>query len=540
MPPNLACGSSYWGLLPNITVGNLKLNNDVTLFDVLVVPEYTDLRKGKVLGTGSEFAALYLYDEKFNVSATAINRTLNLNHIKNDLPCDICHKAKQSRESFPLSEHKSTFFGQLIHLDVWGPYKVVNREGFRLPSSVLKGKSLFFLVYGRDPNLSHLRSFGCLCYAAIVKGSDKFSSTPLSREGSLHQSESVVDNESGSDARVHQPGHDVIIFQPGHDEPQIATPINAMNNEMQALYENGIWELVDLPIRRKAIGIRCLIDLAVKKDWKLFQMDVNNAFLYGSLSEDVYMLPPPGFFDKDDKRVCKLKSFEQSKNDHSLYIKNSGDVSLYLLVYVDDLVITGNSKIEIEKFKSLLNKKFKIKDLGELKYFLGIEVLKTKSGLCLNQRKHCLELLHEFSLLAYRPVVTPLPENIFLSHKETNDDNQHMHSPLQSHFNLGLRLLKYLKLAPGSGIKFTKSNTKFDVISYTDSDWAKSNPVMYEKTKHFDIDVHIVREKVASGLIKTLKVDSKDQVTDVLTKALGSVQHSAFVKKLGIVNLFVS
>ncbi|GKC99433.1 ribonuclease H-like domain-containing protein [Tanacetum coccineum] len=392
-------------------------------------------------------------------------------------------------------------------------------------------------------------------------------------------------------------------------------------------------------------------------------MDVNNAF-YGSLSEDVYMLPPPGFFDKNDKRVCKLKKslyglkqaprqwnhklyetlveagFEQSINDHSLYIKNDRDVSLYLLVYVDDLVITGNPETKIENFKSSLNKKFKIKDLGELKYFLGIEGLKTKNGLCLNQRKYCLELLHEFGLLACRPVVTPLPKNIVLSHKETDDDkflrnftsyqklvgkliylcitrpdisyavhylSQHMHAPLQSHFNLGLRLLKYLKLAPGSGINFTKSNTKFNVIAYTDSDWAKcpvtrrlvsgycvfvngslvswkrkkhatlskssaeaeyramasatceimwvlkilkdlgqndltpmdlfydnksaiqiaANPIMHEKTKHFDIDVHLVREKVASGLLKTVKVDSKDHVADVLIKALGFVQHSA-------------
>lgn len=61
---------------------------------------------------------------------------------------------------------------------------------------------------------------------------------------------------------------------------------------------------------------------------------------------------------------------------------------------------------------------------------------------------------------------------------------------------------------------------------------------MHEKTKHFDIDVHFIREKISSGLIKTVKVDSKDQTADVLTKALGSVQHSVMVRKLGIVNMF--
>ncbi|GKA51760.1 retrovirus-related pol polyprotein from transposon TNT 1-94 [Tanacetum coccineum] len=138
--------------------------------------------------------------------------------------------------------------------------------------------------------------------------------------------------------------------------------INAMNDEIHALYENDTWELVELPFGRKAIGskwvyrikymssgeierfkarlvakgfnqmegidyeetcshvvkmstVRCLIDLVVQNDWKLFQMDVNNAFLYGDLSEDVYMLPPPGFFDKDEKRVCKLMETDIQEKD---------------------------------------------------------------------------------------------------------------------------------------------------------------------------------------------------------------------------------
>ncbi|GKD50303.1 ribonuclease H-like domain-containing protein [Tanacetum coccineum] len=65
-----------------------------------------------------------------------------------------------------------------------------------------------------------------------------------------------------------------------------------------------------------------------------------------------------------------------------------------------------------------------------------------------------------------------------------------------------------------------------------------ANPVMHEKTKHFDLDVHLIREKVSSGLIKTVKVDSRENVADILTKALGSYQHSYLVKKFGMLNMF--
>ncbi|GKA94513.1 ribonuclease H-like domain-containing protein [Tanacetum coccineum] len=132
--------------------------------------------------------------------------------------------------------------------------------------------------------------------------------------------------------------------------------------------------------------------------------EVNNAFLYGDLVEDVYMTLPDGYNIKDKSKVCKLNKslyglkqaprqwnaklttalaehgFEQSKFDYSLYIKHMSDKFITLLVYVDDIVITGNDDIGINEFKLFLSTKFLIKDLGTLKYFLGIEVIENDLG----------------------------------------------------------------------------------------------------------------------------------------------------------------
>ncbi|KAJ0919075.1 putative RNA-directed DNA polymerase [Helianthus annuus] len=182
--------------------------------------------------------------------------------------------------------------------------------------------------------------------------------------------------------------------------------VEAMNKEMEALYKNGTWTLVNLPKDRKAIGckwiykikyksngeierfkarlvakgfsqregldfgetfspvvkmvtIRCVLSLAVKNNWQIYQLDVNNAFLYGSISEDVYIKLPPGYFPEDESRVCKLvkslyglkqalrkwneklnevllkMGFVQSLCDHSMYIMSVKSVLVVLLVYVD-------------------------------------------------------------------------------------------------------------------------------------------------------------------------------------------------------------
>ena len=181
-------------------------------------------------------------------------------------------------------------------------------------------------------------------------------------------------------------------------------------------------------------------------NWHVFQLDVNNAFLYGDLEETVYMKLPEGYFSKDDTRVCRLKKslyglkqaprqwnakltatliengFSQSKSDYSLFTKSDNGVFLDLLVYVDDIIITGNSVTEIERFKAFLNSKFMIKDLGKLKYFLGIEVNDIENGIYLDQRKYCLDLLSEYGMLACKPAKTSLQSKLVLTNEPTDND----------------------------------------------------------------------------------------------------------------------
>lgn len=419
--------------------------------------------------------------------------------------------------------------------------------------------------------------------------------------------------------------------------------------------------------------VRCMINIAVCNNWSIFQLDVNNAFLYCDLTKDVYMTLPPGFDDHKSKIVKLNKSlyglkqaprqwnakltltlsengFVQSKFDYSLFTKRSGNMYLIMLVYVDDIIITGNDVSEIEKFKVFLKTKFQIKDLGKMKYFLGIEVLENNNGVCLSQRKYCLELLHEYGLLAAKPVDAPLPENTTLNHIETDDDkalsnignyqklvgkliyltnirpdiayfvhclSQFMHAPLQSHLNAALRVLRYLKGSPGNGIQIN-ANGNLKLKAYADSDWARcpvtrksvsgycvflgdslvtwkskkqstlsrssseaeyrcmasatceiiwlanvlgdmgvknllpvvlhcdnssalqiaGNPVFHEKTKHFEIDVHLVREKVSAGVIRTEKIHTSQQIADILTKALDIKQHKWLCDKLGMMDMF--
>ena len=275
----------------------------------------------------------------------------------------------------------------------------------------------------------------------------------------------------------------------------------------------------------KMTTVRMFLKIACGRGWDLHQMDVHNAFLHGDLDEEVFMKLPPGFHAPEKGMVCRLRKslyglkqsprcwfakfakalfdygFVQCGADHSLFSLITRKKELHVLIYVDDLVLTGSSNEVVQEFKSYLSTCFHMKDLGKLKYFLGIEVARSQEGIFLSQRKYTLDILADVGFLGGRPVEFPIEQNhklaksvaqplsnpqqyrrlvgrlIYLS--ATRPDlayavhtlSQFMQRPTQEHWDAGLRVVKYLKGSPGQGI-LLKSDCDFQLTAWCDSDWA--------------------------------------------------------------------
>ncbi|XP_073119562.1 uncharacterized protein [Henckelia pumila] len=275
----------------------------------------------------------------------------------------------------------------------------------------------------------------------------------------------------------------------------------------------------------KLTTFRCLLALAVIHDWKLHQMDVQNAFLHGDLTEEVYMHLPPGFRRQGEPLVCRLHKslyglkqasrewfhkflssitnfgFHQSQADHSLFTKVRGNSFTAILLYVDDMIITGNSPEAIDNVKAFLASCFKLKDLGLLKYFLGIEIARSKMGISINQRKYTIDILQEAGLLGAKPAKFPMEQSLKLTPTEgellkdathyrrlvgkliyltitrpeisfsVNTLSQFMQQPRRPHLDAVHRLLRYLKNSPGQGLFFPSQNN-VNLVGFCDADWA--------------------------------------------------------------------
>ncbi|XP_019155737.1 PREDICTED: uncharacterized protein LOC109152493 [Ipomoea nil] len=379
------------------------------------------------------------------------------------------------------------------------------------------------------------------------------------------------------------------------------------------------------------------------------------------------MVLPPGFKSDKPNQACKLlrslyglrqasrqwnvkltralqaAGFKQSSADPSLFTKAKDDAFLALLIYVDDILVAGTSPSQIQSLKQMLDDAFKIKDLGTLNYFLGIEALRTPSGLHLCQRKYILDILAENGFLDSKPSNTPCvtgqkltnyegnllakPEVyrklvgklLYLTHTRPDISysvqqlSQFVDKPRDSHLTAAHRVLRYLKRSPGKGL-FFPSTSQIKLQGFSDSDWAScaetrksitsfciylgdsliswktkkqatisrssseaeyralastvcevqwlvylladlqititesipifcdnksaiaigENHVFHERTKHIEIDCHVVRQKVCEGLIKLMAVSTLQQTADGFTKALPKILFDNFHDKLGI------
>ena len=183
-----------------------------------------------------------------------------------------------------------------------------------------------------------------------------------------------------------------------------------------------------------------LLSVVAMSSWPLYQLDIKNAFFYGDLAEEVYIEQLPGFIAQGESGlVCRLRrslyglkqsprawfgrfsfvvqefGMTRSTSGHSVfYHHTSSGQCIYLIVYVGDIVITDNDQDGIRKLKQHLFNHFQTKDFEKLKYFLGIEITQSNSGVVMSQRKYVLDILEETGMLDCKPVDTLMDPNVKL------------------------------------------------------------------------------------------------------------------------------
>ena len=404
----------------------------------------------------------------------------------------------------------------------------------------------------------------------------------------------------------------------------------------------------------KPATIRTVLTLAASRGWPVHQLDVKNAFLHGTLAEEVYCLQPAGFVDasKPD-HVCRLSKslyglkqaprgwflrfagflatigFSATRSDSSLFTFTRGQDAAFLLLYIDDIVLTASSTALLQHIITQLTGEFAMKDLGDLHYFLGIRVTRSTAGFFLSQQQYAEEILERAGMDNCKPAPTPvdtkgkLPsadgdkvadpsayrsiagalQYLTITRPEMAYAVQqvclHMHDPRECHQSLIKRALRYVRGSTNHGLWLTASSS-LTLRAYTDADWAgcpdtrrstsgfcvyigdslvswsskrqaivsrssaeaeyrgvanvvaeciwlrqllgellypvrsatlvycdnisavymAANPVHHRRTKHVELDIHFVRERVALGDIRVLHVSTRQQLADVMTKGL--------------------
>ncbi|GJX36610.1 putative ribonuclease H-like domain-containing protein [Tanacetum coccineum] len=339
-------------------------------------------------------------------------------------------------------------------------------------------------------------------------------------------------------------------------------------------------------------AIRLFLAYASFKNFMVYQMDVNSAFLYGKIKEEVYVCQPPRFEDLDfldrvyniEKALYGLhqaprawyetlstylldNGFQRGKIDKTLFIRrDKGDI-LLVQVYVDDIIFGSTKKSLCIEFEKMMHKKFHISSMGELAFFLGLQVKQKEDGTFISQDKYD-EDGEEVDVHLYRSMIGSL---MYLTSSRPDimfavcACARYQVNLKVSHFHAVKRIFRYLKGQPKLGLWYPK-DSPFDLVAYTDSDYAGAsldrksttvgcqflgfrliswqckkqtvvanstieteyvagsncyvkNPIFHLKTKHIEIRHHFIRDSNEKKLIQMIKIHTDKNVADLLTKA---------------------
>ncbi|GJY38246.1 putative ribonuclease H-like domain-containing protein [Tanacetum coccineum] len=290
--------------------------------------------------------------------------------------------------------------------------------------------------------------------------------------------------------------------------------------------EEGIdYDEVFAPVARIE-SIRFFLAYASFKDFVVYQMDVKSAFLYGKIEEEVYVCQPPGFEDPEfPDKVYKVEKalyglhqaprawyetlstylldngFQRGQIDKTLFIKRIKSDILLVQVYVDDIIFGSTKKELCTDFEKLMHKKFQMSSMGELTFFLGLQVTQKDDGIFISQDKYVDEILKKFGFSTVKTTSTPMETSKpLLKDAEAEDVDVHLYrsmigslmyltasrpdimfvvcacarfqvTPKVSHLHAVKRIFRYLKGQPKLGLWYPK-DSPFDLEAYTDSDYA--------------------------------------------------------------------
>ncbi|KAM0041859.1 putative RNA-directed DNA polymerase [Helianthus debilis subsp. tardiflorus] len=266
----------------------------------------------------------------------------------------------------------------------------------------------------------------------------------------------------------------------------------------------------------------------------------------------------------------KKYGFKQSNSDHTLFLKQRGKLITCLIIYVDDMIVTGNDEEEMKRLKANLFSEFEMKDLGRLKYFLGIEVLRSNRGIFICQKKYILDLLAETGMIDCKPSDTPMimnqklcmEEGAQLTDRDWAGDKGDQRST-SGYFTLVGGNLVTWRSKKQKVVALSSAEAEFRGIArgLTEVLWVRKllteigfpqnksnqilcdnkaaiqiseNPVQHDRTKHIEVDRNFIKEKIETGVIELPFVRSEDQLADILTKAVNGRTFSKCLGKLNV------